>query len=136
FVHSVTQKRLRIIPLSVSHSRCHPPSPKIAERRNSAKEFTVSTISEPFVEVASVTSVEAPVDVNEWELSGLTMARSISILEFEVKPPWVKESAVGLVCELFHTYDIRPPGTGKIPHTLGLGLIKRVHVRESVLADN
>ncbi|KAF9244929.1 hypothetical protein BU15DRAFT_41526, partial [Melanogaster broomeanus] len=115
--------------LSVSFSL--PPSRPKDSRENilTTKEFTVSIISEPFVEAANVTSVEA--DVNEWELSGLTMARS-----FEVKPPWVKESAVGFECELFHTYDIRPPGTEKITHTLVLGLIKRVHVRESVLADN
>ncbi|KIJ67919.1 hypothetical protein HYDPIDRAFT_83493 [Hydnomerulius pinastri MD-312] len=117
--------------LSVSFS-LSPSKPKDSrENIIATKEFTVSIISEPFVEAANVTSVEAPAGVDEWEISGLTMARSV-----DVKPPWVKESAVGLECELFYTYDIRPPGSDTVTHTLVLGLIKRVHVRESVLTDN
>ncbi|OJA14433.1 hypothetical protein AZE42_06430 [Rhizopogon vesiculosus] len=95
------------------------------------KEFTVSIISEPFIEAANITSVEAPADVDEWGFSGLTKISSI-----DVQPPWVKESAVGLECELFHSYDIRPPNSGEVTNTLVLGLIKRAHVRESVLTES
>ncbi|KAH7912398.1 hypothetical protein BJ138DRAFT_1148402 [Hygrophoropsis aurantiaca] len=95
------------------------------------KEFTVNIISEPFVEAANATSVEAPAEVDEWRISGLTMAESI-----DVKPPWVRESAVGLECGLFHAHEIRPPGSDEITHTLVLGLIKRVHVRKSVMKDD
>lgn len=72
-----------------------------------------------------------------------------------MQPPWVKESAIGLECEvltrglhrflaevlmtsasqLFHSYDIRLPNSGEITHTLVLGLIKRAHVRESILTE-
>lgn len=88
--------------------------------------------------------MEAPADVDEWVVSGLTKMESV-----DVKPGWVKESAVSMECEvrlpypdlvskltisqLFHSHDIRVPGSSEITHTLVLGLIKRVHTRNSVL---
>ncbi|KAH0827517.1 hypothetical protein J3R83DRAFT_4230 [Lanmaoa asiatica] len=92
------------------------------------KEFTVSLVSEPFVEAANVISVDAPEHVDMWALSGLTMARSVSrsllvkrrwnmshdshrrrfndmcLLisderQSDVRPAWVKESAVGFECK-------------------------------------
>lgn len=42
------------------------------------KEFTVSLVSEPFVEAANATSIDVPEHVDMWALSGLTMARSVS----------------------------------------------------------
>ncbi|KAH7925548.1 hypothetical protein BV22DRAFT_428373 [Leucogyrophana mollusca] len=59
------------------------------------------------------------------------MANSI-----DAKPPWVREGAVRLECGLFHAHDIRPPGSDEITNTLMLGLIKRAHVRESVMTDD
>jgi len=41
------------------------------------KEFTVNIISEPFVECANFTSVDAPMGHSEWPGSGLTMAPSV-----------------------------------------------------------
>ena len=40
------------------------------------KEFVVNLISEPFVEGANETSVEAPADISEWDVSGLTQEPS------------------------------------------------------------
>ncbi|KAG6333062.1 hypothetical protein ID866_6024 [Astraeus odoratus] len=105
--------------LSISFS-LSPKRPKdTRENIHATKEFTVSIISEAFVEAANVTSVEAPAEVNEWEISGLTMAPSVTHPR-----------------KLFHTYDIRPPGKEQVTHTLVLGLIKRIHVRSSVLTSN
>jgi flavin reductase (DIM6/NTAB) family NADH-FMN oxidoreductase RutF len=42
------------------------------------KEFTVNIISEPFAEAANSTAVDAPADVDEWIISGLTKAVSVS----------------------------------------------------------
>jgi flavin reductase (DIM6/NTAB) family NADH-FMN oxidoreductase RutF len=42
------------------------------------KEFTVNIISEPFVEAANATSIEAPADIDEWVVSGLTPEPSVS----------------------------------------------------------
>lgn len=55
-------------------------------------EFTVSIISEWFVESANHTCGEYPPDVNEWRISGLTPLPSI-----KVKPPRVAESAINMV---------------------------------------
>jgi len=92
------------------------------------KEFVVNLISEPFVEAANETSVEAPADVSEWDVSGLTQEPST-----HVKPARVKESAVSLECELFQSQDIFPDGATVPSATLVLGRVKYMHVRNSVL---
>jgi hypothetical protein len=35
-------------------------------------------MSEPFIEAANITSVDAPADVDEWDISGLTRSTSVS----------------------------------------------------------
>ena len=40
------------------------------------KEFSISIISEPFLEAANYTSIDAPNDVDEWQLAGLTRRQS------------------------------------------------------------
>jgi len=92
------------------------------------KQFVVNLISEPFVEAANETSVEAPADVSEWDISGLTQEPSL-----HVKPARVKESAVSLECDLFQSQDIFPDGATVPSATLVLGRVRYVHVRNSVL---
>lgn len=41
------------------------------------KEFTVNIISVPFVDNANACSIDAPHDVSEWPISGLTKAPSV-----------------------------------------------------------
>ncbi|EIN11791.1 flavo protein oxygenase [Punctularia strigosozonata HHB-11173 SS5] len=101
------------------------------ENIRETREFTVNIISEPFVEAANFTSIDAPEDVDEWVLSGLTPEPSI-----HVKTPRVKESAVSLECELYHWHDIRPPNSSTVTHSLVLGHIKTVHARNAVLNDD
>ena len=45
--------------------------------KNSTSGFVINIISEPFVELANATSIDAPPDVDEWSLSGLTKAPSV-----------------------------------------------------------
>ena len=56
-----------------------------------SKEFTVSIISEPFVEAANSTSVESSADHDEWIFSGLTKESSVSfdsdLLAYYNNPP-------------------------------------------------
>ncbi|KAI5115010.1 hypothetical protein M0805_005028, partial [Coniferiporia weirii] len=101
------------------------------ENIKATKEFVVNIISEPFVEAASATSIEAPADIDEWAVSGLTPTPSDI-----VKPPRVRESAVSLECELYHFLDIPAPDApdGPPATTLVVGRIRRVHVRRAVLA--
>ena len=77
------------------------------------KEFTVSIISEAFSEAANSSSVESPADTDEWIISGLTKESSVSqsadaklsilpcdLWQTLVKPPFVRESAVSMECEV------------------------------------
>lgn len=59
------------------------------------KEFVANIISESFVEAANYTSIDAPAEVSEWALSGLTPVASKL-----VKAPRVGESAFAMECEL------------------------------------
>lgn len=52
-----------------------------------SKEFTVSLVSEAFVEAANVVTTDAPEHVDMWALSGLTMARSVSRRSVVVQRP-------------------------------------------------
>jgi len=91
------------------------------------KEFVVNIISEPFVEAANASSAQAPPDVDEWVISGLTQKPSLF-----VKPASVQESAISLECELYQHIDI-PNNTGSIGSTLVLGKIRHASVRNAVL---
>ncbi|KAJ4483330.1 hypothetical protein J3R30DRAFT_1763772 [Lentinula aciculospora] len=95
------------------------------------KEFTVNIISEHLVEAANATAVEAPADVDEWIVSGLTMEPSL-----QVKPACVKESLVSMECKLHFSHDISDLKSSDITNTLVLGLIKQVHVTKSALTES
>ncbi|RXK42549.1 hypothetical protein M231_00103 [Tremella mesenterica] len=93
-------------------------------------EFTLNIISEPFLEAANYTSIDAPRDIDEWKLSGLTQHKSDL-----VKPPYVGESAVSLECTLLHSHELSGKG-GNLTHTIMIGKIERIHVKETVLNDD
>ncbi|WVQ88551.1 hypothetical protein IAS59_002286 [Cryptococcus gattii] len=90
-------------------------------------EFCVSIISEPFLEAANFTSIDAPNNVDEWVLSGLTQRPSET-----VKPPHVAESAFSMECEVLHWYDLIGD-KGQPTQAVILGKIKRFQVKEFVL---
>ncbi|KAL4250010.1 hypothetical protein ABKN59_005932 [Abortiporus biennis] len=83
------------------------------ENIQATKEFTVNIISEPFIEAANACAIEAPSDVDEWIVSGLTPLQS-----HHVKAPCVKESAFSMECELYELKDITPPGATNPTTTL------------------
>ncbi|KAG5645282.1 hypothetical protein DXG03_006584 [Asterophora parasitica] len=92
------------------------------------KGFTVNIVSEPWVVHADAASIDAPEDVSEWPLSGLTQVPSI-----HVQAPRVKESAFSLELELLQTIDIHDPTTSTATTTLVLGSVKYIHIRNDVL---
>ncbi|KAJ8580326.1 hypothetical protein M405DRAFT_753393 [Rhizopogon salebrosus TDB-379] len=92
--------------------------------------FTVNIISEPFIENANVTAVDAPTDFDEWSISGLTKEKCV-----QVKASRVKESAFSMECELYKTVDITHPVTGEHSSTLILAHIKYIHVRKDMLTE-
>ncbi|KAJ7154609.1 hypothetical protein C8R46DRAFT_1005647 [Mycena filopes] len=93
------------------------------------KGFTVNIISEAWVAQANSCSIDAPPNVNEWTLSGLTREPSTS-----VKPARVKESAFTLECELLQVVEVNN-AEGAVTTNLILGSIKYVHVRKAVLNE-
>ncbi|KAI0737254.1 hypothetical protein C8Q80DRAFT_1115495 [Daedaleopsis nitida] len=115
------------ISVSVAPSGSHKDT---AANIKATKEFTVNIISEPFVENANITCIDAPAGISEWPLSGLTKEPSV-----HVKPARVKESAFSMECELFQANDIIHPVSGKHTTTLILGHVKAIHVRADVLNE-
>ncbi|KAL4262666.1 FMN-binding split barrel [Pleurotus pulmonarius] len=91
---------------------------------------SVNIISETWIHNANACSMDAPPDVGEWPISGLTPADTA-----HVKAPRVKESAFSMECELFQAIDIVHPETGETTATLILGRVKYIHVRNDVLTD-
>ncbi|KAL1940375.1 hypothetical protein VTO73DRAFT_8947 [Trametes versicolor] len=117
--------------ISVSCSARPEGGPKdTAGNIKATKGFTVNIISEPFIENANVSCIDAPTDINEWPLTGLTKEPST-----HVKPARVQESAFSMECELFQAVDIVHPTSGKVTATLILGLVKCIHVRNDVLNE-
>lgn len=95
------------------------------------KEFTVNIISEPFIEAANYTSIDAPPGLSEWEMSGLTQIPSQT-----VKPPRVAESAFSMECQLEHFYDIKSPtDPDKVTGVVILGRVKLFHVRKDTITE-
>ncbi|KJA29049.1 hypothetical protein HYPSUDRAFT_128712 [Hypholoma sublateritium FD-334 SS-4] len=129
-----------LLPLEVSHN---PPMVSVSfslstrrpkdTRENilSTKEFTISIITENIIEAANSTSVESPASIDEWIISGLTRENSTT-----VKPPLVRESPIGMECELYSFQDISLSSSSEPTTTIVLGLIKKIHVRESILNED
>ncbi|KAK4050500.1 hypothetical protein OIO90_005083 [Microbotryomycetes sp. JL221] len=92
-------------------------------------EFTANIISEPFVEAANYTSLDAPHGLSEWSASGLTPIDSKV-----VKAPRVGEAAFSMECKLQHHYHVRNDDN-ILTHTVVLGRIVRFHVREDIIDD-
>ncbi len=98
--------------------------------------FTVNIISEPFISAANFTSVDAPADVSEWELSGLTPVPSTTWGP-NGGPPRVGESAFTLECELYEAVDIYADAEKKNKSaTLILGQVKKYLINEEVLNED
>lgn len=91
-------------------------------------EFVVNIVSEEFAAQMNMTSAEAPPEVDEFTLSGLTPLASEL-----VRPPRVAESKVHMECRLRQIIRVSPkPGGGN----LVLGDVLRFHVCEDVLLDS
>ncbi|ANB12863.1 hypothetical protein AWJ20_1141 [Sugiyamaella lignohabitans] len=94
------------------------------------KELTINIISEWFVEAANYCSTNAPTDVDEWKLSGLTPLASS-----KVKPEHVAESAFSVEAKLIHSHEWTSKVTGNPSGTLVLVEGVNFHVREDVINE-
>lgn len=91
------------------------------------QEFSISLISEPFLEASNFAAIDSPEDQSEWPLTGLTKRESRTI-----KVPHVAESAFSMECSLMHQYDIKND-SGKVTQNVILGRVKRFHIKEGVI---
>ncbi|GAA5859593.1 hypothetical protein JCM8547_006155 [Rhodosporidiobolus lusitaniae] len=142
FISSIDGKgQTNLAPFSYFNIACHdPPIVMISfthpsgdelkgtcENILETKEFSTNIISEPFVEAANYTSIDAPKGVSEWPLSGLTPVASELI-----KSPRVGESAFSMECVLEHHYHLHNDA-GVRTGTVVLGRVKLFHVRSDVI---
>jgi flavin reductase (DIM6/NTAB) family NADH-FMN oxidoreductase RutF len=90
-------------------------------------EFVINVVSEAIAAAANASAAEAPPQVDEFVLSGLTPIASQA-----VRPPRVAESPAQMECKLLQIiYTGHAPGSGVIV----LGEVVRFHLRED-LVDN
>ncbi|GAA6031926.1 hypothetical protein JCM8097_003341 [Rhodosporidiobolus ruineniae] len=145
FVSTISSKgETNLAPFSYFNIACHDPPivmisfthPNGNELKGSCenildtKEFSANIISEPFIEAANYTSIDAPKGTSEWPLSGLTPVESDTI-----KSPRVGESAFSMECELEHHYHLRNDDN-VLTGTVVLGRVKLFHVRSDLVDDN
>lgn len=90
-------------------------------------EFCVSLISDPLLEASNYCSIDAPEEIDEWKLAGLSQRKSES-----VGAPHVAESAFSMECKLAHKY-VMYDDSGRETGTAFFGRITRFHIKEFVL---
>ena len=88
-------------------------------------EFVVNIVVDDIAEAMNKTAAEYPVNVNEFEIAGLTAAPSD-----RVKAPRVAESPVNMECRLV---QVVPIGGGDHAHGLVIGEIVLMHVRDDII---
>ena len=88
--------------------------------------FTVNAISESFIAQAHHTSANYPIDVNEFEVTGI-----LPEWKDEIAVPFVKESPVQLLCNYVNEYEIKENGTIHV-----IASIEKIFVKEDLLSDD
>lgn len=94
-------------------------------------ELTINIISEWFVEAANYTSTNAPPEVSEWDVSGLTPLASK-----KVKPPHVGESAFSVEAKLVTHHEWKSKVDGEPNGTLVIVEGINFHIREDATNES
>jgi flavin reductase (DIM6/NTAB) family NADH-FMN oxidoreductase RutF len=91
-----------------------------------SKYFSVNAISESLIAQAHQTSANYPIDVNEFEVTGIESEwkEGISI-------PFVKESPIQLLCKYVNEYEIKENGTIHV-----IASIEKIFVKEDLLSND
>ncbi|KAG1740288.1 hypothetical protein EDB19DRAFT_1708614 [Suillus lakei] len=133
FVSTISEEGVTNYPPVISFACNHNALGRLKDTTTNLKNsqgFTVNIISEPFIENANATAIDAPPDFDEWTISGLTKEKCV-----QIKASRVKESAFSMECELYKSIDITHPVTGEHNSTLILAHVKYIHVRKDMLTD-
>ena len=88
--------------------------------------FSVNAISESFIAQAHQTSANYPIDVDEFEVTGI-----VSEWKNEIVVPFVKESPVQLLCKYVNEYEIKENGTIHV-----VASIEKIFVKEELLRED
>lgn len=91
------------------------------------KQFIINIVSEEIVEQMNNAAIDFPYGVDEFEKVGLTKVNGTV-----VKVPRVKESLVGLECEL---HELLHYGENKGAGSLVIGKVLNVHINDSLYED-
>jgi flavin reductase (DIM6/NTAB) family NADH-FMN oxidoreductase RutF len=88
--------------------------------------FSVNAISQSFIAQAHQTSANYPIEVSEFEVTGIEpeWKEGISI-------PFVKESPIQLLCNYVNEYEIKENGTIHV-----IASIEKIFVKEELLSDD
>lgn len=88
--------------------------------------FSVNAISQSFIAQAHQTSANYPVEVSEFEVTGIEpeWKEGISI-------PFVKESPIQLLCNYVNEYEIKENGTIHV-----IASIEKIFVKEELLGED
>lgn len=87
-------------------------------------EFVVNLVSEANATAMNVTCIDAPPEIDELELAGLTPARSL-----KVKPPRIAESPVAFECKMLTSLVTGPR------QTMVIGRIVCAHIEDRFVQD-
>ena len=88
--------------------------------------FSVNAISESFIAQAHQTSANYPIDVNEFEVTGI-----LPEWKDKIAVPFVKESPVQLLCKYVNEYEIKENGTIHV-----IASIEKIFIKEDLLTDD
>jgi flavin reductase (DIM6/NTAB) family NADH-FMN oxidoreductase RutF len=88
--------------------------------------FSVNAISQSFVAHAHQTSANYPIDVDEFEVTGI-----LSEWRDEIAVPFVKESPVQLLCKYVNEYEIIENGTIHV-----IASIEKIFVQNELLSED
>lgn len=88
--------------------------------------FSVNAISQSFISQAHQTSANYPLDVNEFEVTGI-----VPEWKQEIQVPFVKESPVQLLCKYLNEYEIKENGTIHV-----IASIEKIFVKNELLSED
>ncbi|NUQ81453.1 MAG: flavin reductase family protein [Bacteroidetes bacterium] len=91
-------------------------------------EYVINVVSESFVKEMNQTSAEVAPGVDEFELSGLTPAPSVT-----VRAPRVAESPVSFECKLKTLVPVGNDGPGG--GTVVIGEVQMIHVSDPIISN-
>ena len=94
------------------------------------REFVWNLVTRPNAEAMNATCANAPPEVNEFTLAGLTEAPSV-----KVAPPRVAESPVSFECKLTQVLRLQAADGALIDSWMVFGEVVAVHIAKRLLKD-